>query len=136
MARNRAWARANKATVNASNRRSKERDPERVTRVRKAWEERNRAAYNAKQNEGLQRRKARKAGILLVVRVQADYCGVCLGPLVQQAAWPDNRATTVGHEPPLAVAAREGWRVVAERPEHFVCNRRKWARTDAEMVAA
>lgn len=72
-------------------------------------------------------------GVLLIVAVDAGHCGVCLAPLTD-ARYPHPLSTTVGHEPPIAAAARDGWRVVAERPEHWSCNLSKGARTDAELV--
>ena len=58
-----------------------------------------------------------------------------LQPIDRAVRWPDPMAYTVGHEPPLAAAERDGWRIVAERPEHLVCNQRKNVRTDAELAA-
>lgn len=81
------------------------------------------------------RRKVARAGILLVVKVEATECGICLRPLEPDRSHPDPLATTIGHEPPLAVAAREGWTVAVERPEHLGCNLWKGARPDAELPA-
>ena len=78
-------------------------------------------------------RQAAQAGILLRVQVEADYCGVCLQALTAEI-WPHPLSTTVGHEPPLSVAKRDGWKVVTERPEHWMCNEWKRARTDAECT--
>lgn len=80
------------------------------------------------------RRRAFKKGVLLTVHVESEVCGVCEEPLTDRQ-WPDPLATTVGHEPPLAVVAREGWLIVTERPEHFVCNMWKKDRLDMEMEA-
>lgn len=80
-------------------------------------------------------RRRRRAGILLAVRVSSDLCGICQEPLTARR-FPDPLSTTIGHEPPLAVAAREGWRVITERPEHWACNRRKSDHLDMEMEAA
>jgi hypothetical protein len=46
---------------------------------------------------------------------------------------PDPLFTTIGHEPPLAVAAREGWSVITERPEHLACNLQKGVQDDAML---
>lgn len=46
------------------------------------------------------------------------------------------RTYSVGHEPPLSVAARDGWLIIAERPEHFLCNMRKGVRDDATFLVA
>jgi hypothetical protein len=81
------------------------------------------------------RRRALRAGIVLTVKVTADECGICQKPLTDRP-FPDPMSTTIGHEPPVTVAAREGWTVIAERPEHWMCNRRKWAKYDYEMEAA
>lgn len=82
------------------------------------------------------RRRVAMAGIALVVHVEADHCGVCLGPLAPDLRHPDPLSTSVGHEPPLAVAQRDGWIVVAERPEHLLCNLRKGERVDDQTHAA
>lgn len=96
------------------------------------------AAYHAAHPEQAlairHRRRVRRARVLLVVRVEASACGVCLQPLTAER-YPHPMATTIGHEPPLSVAEREGWTVVAERPEHHRCNKSKGAHTDAELVA-
>jgi len=81
------------------------------------------------------RRRTTRVGVLLVVGVDASECGTCLAPL-NDVAYPHPMATTVGHEPPLAVAARDGWLVVAERPEHLRCNLRKGDRLDGAHHAA
>lgn len=76
------------------------------------------------------RRKIAKAGVVFVIAIESEVCGVCGDPLNLEARHPDPLATSVGHEPPLAVAQREGWTVVAERPEHLRCNLRKGDRPD------
>ena len=81
------------------------------------------------------KRRAALGGILLIVHVESDVCGVCQEPLTG-AAYPDPLSTTIGHEPPLATAKRDGWRVVTERPEHWLCNQRKGARYDIDMRTA
>jgi len=73
--------------------------------------------------------------LLLVVRVEADYCGVCFGALTTEAA-PHPLSTEIGHEPPLAVVMREGWRIAVERPEHRGCNRSKGDKLDCELSAS
>lgn len=78
------------------------------------------------------RRRVRKAGLLMVVRVESDVCGICQRPLVDRP-YPDPMSTSVGHEPPLAYCAQNGWLVTAERPEHLICNQRKRTRLDIEI---
>ena len=78
-----------------------------------------RAGYEAK-------RRAAKAGVLLTVKVESDVCGVCQRPL--------DGDVSIGHEPPLAVARREGWSIVCERPEHLGCNVSKRDRLDTELA--
>jgi hypothetical protein len=79
-----------------------------------------------------QKRRMAKAGIILVVKVDSADCGVCFTPLID-VPYPDPQATTVGHEPPLSVAIREGWRIIVERPEHLRCNLQKGSRMDYEL---
>ena len=75
-------------------------------------------------------RRERETSVILV-KVRSRTCGVCGGPLFQSAIWPDPRATTRGHEPPLSRTS-PGDRVVV-RPEHWGCNMRKGALLDEEM---
>ena len=75
-------------------------------------------------------RQERERSVTLV-KVSSTACGVCGGPLSSSAVWPDPRATTRGHEPPLSRAVF-GQEVVV-RPEHWACNQRKGTRTDEEM---
>lgn len=82
--------------------------------------------------EHVRRRRSAKAGILMVVKVDAAECGVCQRPLTDERS-PHPLSTEIGHEPPLKVAKRDGWGVIVERPEHRHCNRRKSDRTDAEL---
>jgi hypothetical protein len=86
-----------------------------------------------KRREENARRKERQAGILLTVKVESDICGVCLEPLTE-FKHPHPLSTSLGHEPPLSVAKRDGWLIITERPEHFRCNVIKGARTDVEMI--
>jgi hypothetical protein len=94
-------------------------------------------AYRARHPEmrSDRRRRVAKAGIALVIRVDADHCGVCLGPLIEERRHPDPLATSVGHEPPLVIAKRDGWLVVVERPEHLRCNLQKGDRPDGRHAA-
>lgn len=80
-------------------------------------------------------RRLAKRGIQFVVFVESDACGVCHKPLYPDAIYPDPKATTVGHEPPLSVAVRDGWRIIAERPEHARCNLWKQDRLDCQLPA-
>lgn len=80
------------------------------------------------------RRYVRLSGIAFILKVETDYCGVCLGPLVEDS-YPHPMSTSIGHEPPLLVAAREGWVTVIERPEHLLCNLRKGTLTDADGLS-
>lgn len=124
------WVEANPERSRAIKRRWLEKNPG----LRKEVVRRSRVKAGSRYPEQV-RRRARKAGILLTVKVESDCCGVCSESLSVGLVYPDPQATTVGHEPPLAVATRDGWTVVVERPEHAVCNWRKGIRTDAEMVA-
>lgn len=74
-------------------------------------------------------RAAIEAGAILVVAIDSDHCGVCQEPLTNRC-YPDPLSTSVGHEPPLAYVAANGWRVIATRPEHLRCNLRKGDRPD------
>lgn len=150
-----AWRAAHPETVRESNRRAAKKyaaanpEKERARRERfraenpDYWRERRdkgreyERAYRERHPEmrSWRSRKVAKAGIILVVKVDATECGVCQESLQPERTHPDPLATTVGHEPPLTVAARDGWTVVAERPEHLGCNLRKGVRTDAELGA-
>ena len=96
--------------------------------VNRRWME----ANPAKVREQRARRKALKNGVLLRVQVASEVCGVCQQALTTES-YPDPLSTTLGHEPPLARAAQDGWLVIAERPEHLRCNLRKHAKLDCEM---
>jgi hypothetical protein len=82
------------------------------------------------------RRRLSRAGILLTITVANEQCGVCLGPLFPELRHPDPLSTSVGHEPPLILAQRQGWTAVVERPEHLRCNLAKGERPDGEHHAA
>jgi hypothetical protein len=79
------------------------------------------------------RRHARKRALVMILRVNPPWCGVCFLPLTD-VPYPDPMSTTVGHEPPLSVAAREGWLTVIERPEHKRCNLWKGTLTDRQLA--
>lgn len=140
----RTW---NKAHVEESaeyRRRYKERNAQTLRAKNRDWYEthaaltKERARAWAEANpEKVRRTRDRRRGAtsdVLVVEVQSDTCGVCMGPLTG-ARFPERLSTSVGHEPPLAVALRDGWRIVTARPEHLVCNQRKSDRTDAELAS-
>lgn len=80
------------------------------------------------------RRRVIKAGVLMTIRVQSETCALCDRPIDMTLPHPDPMSFTVGHEPPLAIVKRDGWKVVVERPEHFGCNLRKGTRQDGEAA--
>jgi len=100
----------------------------RATDARYRASDRGRAA-NAAANV---RRRSRAAGATLVIRSSGGDCGVC-SQLLTDARWPDPKATTIGHEPPLSRLAALGHPPVLERPEHLICNLRKGTRTVQEL---
>lgn len=81
------------------------------------------------------RRRVSLAGVVLVVDGREDVCSLCREPLDFMLRFPDPMFVSIGHEPPLAVVAAEGWLVVCERFEHLVCNMRKGPRTDGDLTA-
>ena len=103
---------------------------ERVRARRAAWF----AAHPGARHAWRDRRRAAEAGIALVVKVASDECGVCLQPLTSEP-YPHPMSTTIGHEPPISRAAKEGWLIVTQRPEHWACNSRKAAKLDCEVAA-
>jgi hypothetical protein len=131
----RAWSAANRGRKREADNAWVKRNPGRSTERYRTWRAANPGRALGLRRAGRLARAARKAGVLLVVKVDADHCGVCLAPLTGET-WPHPMSTTVGHEPPLSVAERDGWLVVAERPEHWSCNQAKGARTDAELRGA
>lgn len=128
----RAYYLRNKEQSRERARAYKQADPEKVREQQRMssrkWRRTHREIARRREN----RRETRKAGVLLVVEVQADHCGVCQRPLTS-LPYPDPMSTTVGHEPPLAVACRDGWLIVATRPEHWGCNMRKSDRMDVDL---
>lgn len=141
----REWQAANPEKVVAAQARYRAAHPERRRAATAKWRAANRESYETAQTlwreangdrlrENVRTRRVRRAAISLVVVAELDHCGVCLGPLTAEV-WPHPLSTTVGHEPPLARAAADGWRIVVERPEHWSCNQRKWAKLDCEMEA-
>jgi hypothetical protein len=128
---NKKWRAANPERSAEIKKRWVEAHPEKRRQASREWAARNPDATN----RGIHRRRGRKANVLLFVRVDSNDCGVCLQAIDPTARWPDPMSRTVGHEPPLAAAERDGWRVVAERPEHLRCNQRKQSKTDAELGA-
>lgn len=149
-----AWRAANPDKVTAMNRRASrkyaaahpEEERERRKRFREANPDYGRARREiAREQERAyrqrnphmrpwRRRRLAKAGILLVINVSSTECGVCFEPLTD-LPYPDPMATSIGHEPPLIIAQREGWTTVVERPEHLICNLRKGERTDCDHAA-
>lgn len=93
-----------------------------------------RVAVRAGKRRRKLRRRAAQHGIVMVISIHATECGVCQRPLTKKR-FPHPMSTTIGHEPPLATASRDGWIVVVERPEHYRCNLAKGIKTDAELAA-
>lgn len=128
-----------KRVVRRANDLERERSTGRAYRAVHVIESRERTAawYSAhpdRMREYVHRRRVRKRGVVLVIRIASDICGVCLDPLYPDLRHGHPLATTVGHEPPLSVASRDGWLVVTERPEHAACNKRKKVRLDCELT--
>lgn len=80
------------------------------------------------------KRRVAKAGVVLTIQIVSLDCGVCFHQLRPDLSHPHPLSTSVGHEPPLSVVAREGWTVIVERPEHLQCNLSKGERQDCELV--
>jgi hypothetical protein len=113
-------------------RRAETREAQRAKR--RAWRLANPAKHVASQVASQRRRMVYKAGVVLTIKVKSDVCGVCQGPLSPTADRWDPLFTTVGHEPPITIAARDGWQVITERPEHWRCNFLKGTRLDTELA--
>lgn len=79
--------------------------------------------------KGSTRRRNRERAVK-IVKVVSDTCGVCGIQLYPKAVWPDDLATTRGHEPPLSRA--QPGDTVTVRPEHWICNQAKGSMTDEE----
>lgn len=128
-------ARREKNKVNARRymrqKRSTEEGRKYLNEAHTAWTRKNPGKIKLKTNE----RRATRAGVLMIVRVESDVCGVCYEPLTN-APFPDPMSTTTGHEPPLSVVRKDGWRIVCERPEHWKCNSTKADRMDTDVHQA
>lgn len=78
-------------------------------------------------------RRVARSSVPFVLTLDLDGCAICGGPLRPEFRAPHPLSSSVGHEPPLAVARRDGWLTVIERPEHLGCNQRKGSRVDADL---
>lgn len=135
-----AWREANPETVRETNRKASrkyaESNPDKEAARRARFKAENPTYWSDRRDEGREyenKWRTGKAGVILRIRAFADECGVCSEALHPDLRHPDPLSTTIGHEPPLSVAAREGWLVVTERYEHLRCNLRKGTRMDCEM---
>jgi hypothetical protein len=128
-----AWKKRNRDKVLVKNREWLAAHPDRIQDYR-AREMKDRDTRRAASDRRRLRLKDMTVGVF-TIHVASPDCGVCLNPLTEER-WPHPMATSFGHEPPVVAIARDGWRVMAVRPEHLICNQRKSGRTDAEMIAA